>query len=93
MEEIKSTKIEYSIEGIDRLIRCHGQTVHDIYQLRMGLFKRIPDIILWPKCHDDVVKIVKFAYDLGIVLIPFGGGTSVSGAITVSFKAKNLRKK
>lgn len=79
---IKSSKIEYSIEGIDRLVRCHGQTVHDIYQLRNGLFKRIPDIIVWPKNHNEVVTIVKLAHELEIVLIPFGGGTSVSGAIT-----------
>lgn len=82
VEGIKKTKIDYSLDGMDRLIRCHGQTVFDIYQLRNGLFKRIPDIILWPKCHDEVVKIVKLAYELDIMLIPFGGGTSVSGAIT-----------
>lgn len=82
VEGIKNFKIENSIEGIDRLIRCHGQTVHDIYQLRNGDFKRIPDIVLWPKCHDEVVKIVKLAYELNVALIPFGGGTSVSGAIT-----------
>lgn len=82
VDGIKDSKIEYSIEGIDRLIRCHGQTVFDIYALRNGDFKRIPDIILWPKGHDEVVKIVKSAYELDIALIPFGGGTSVSGAIT-----------
>jgi alkyldihydroxyacetonephosphate synthase len=79
---VKDMKMEYSISGEDRLIRCHGQTVHDIYYLRSGKFKRIPDLILWPKCHDDVVKIVKLAHDNNVMLIPFGGGTSVSGSIT-----------
>lgn len=82
VEQIKKANIDYSIDGMDRLIRSHGQTVHDIYQLRNGQFNRIPDIILWPKCHNDVVKIVELAYELNVMLIPFGGGTSVSGAIT-----------
>lgn len=79
---IKKAKIECSIDGEDRLIRCHGQTVHEIYHLRRGEFKRIPDIVLWPRCHNDVVKIVELANNEDIVLIPFGGGTSVSGAVT-----------
>lgn len=43
--------------------------------------ERIPDVVVWPNNHEDVVKIVKFACDNGLVIIPFGGGTSVSGAI------------
>jgi alkyldihydroxyacetonephosphate synthase len=82
VESMKNSKIDFSINGEDRLIRCHGQTVHEIYHLRRGEFERIPDIVLWPKCHDEVVKIVKCAYENEVVLIPFGGGTSVSGAVT-----------
>jgi alkyldihydroxyacetonephosphate synthase len=82
VESIKSFKIDHSLDGMDRLIRSHGQTVHDVYIVRNGLYKRIPDIILWPKNHDEVVKIVKRANELDVMLIPFGGGTSVSGAIT-----------
>ncbi|KAG5671444.1 hypothetical protein PVAND_001640 [Polypedilum vanderplanki] len=79
---IKDMKMDYSVDGEDRLIRCHGQTVHDVYFVRANKFKRIPDLILWPKCHDDVVKIVKLADENNVMLIPFGGGTSVSGSIT-----------
>lgn len=74
---LKADKIDFSIDGEDRLIRCHGQTVHEIYHLRKGEFKRIPDVVLWPRCHDDVVKIVALANREETVLIPFGGGTSV----------------
>lgn len=82
VEEVKKAKIEFSVDGEDRLIRCHGQTVHEIYHLRKGEFKRIPDIVLWPRCHEDVIKIVELANEQEVVLIPFGGGTSVSGAVT-----------
>ncbi|XP_017791004.1 PREDICTED: alkyldihydroxyacetonephosphate synthase [Habropoda laboriosa] len=32
------------------------------------------------RCHEDVVKIIKLCARYGSVCIPFGGGTSVSGA-------------
>lgn len=82
LKGIKELKIDYSVNGEDRLIRCHGQTLHDIYTLRMGTYKRIPDLVLWPTCHEEVEKIVKLADELNVVLICFGGGTSVSGSVS-----------
>lgn len=81
-EEIKKLKIDYSIQGLDRLIRCHGQTMHDILKLRLNMYTRIPDLVLWPVSHEEVVDIVRLASEYDVVLIPFGGGTSVSGAVT-----------
>ncbi|XP_055858638.1 alkyldihydroxyacetonephosphate synthase [Episyrphus balteatus] len=80
--DIKSLKISHSDKGEDRLIRCHGQTLHDIYNLWRNAFERIPDIIVWPKCHNDVMTIISFAHKHNVVIIPYGGGTSVSGSIT-----------
>lgn len=82
MDEIKRSNIDHTTSGEDRLVRCHGQTVHEIFDVRNGNFKRIPDLILWPHSHDEVVIIVKLANDTNTVLIPYGGGTSVSGSIT-----------
>ena len=82
LQNIKLLKIDHSLNGEDRLIRCHGQTLHDIHTLRSGHFKRIPDLVLWPRSHNEVVEIVKLANKYNVVVIPFGGGTSVSGAVT-----------
>ncbi|XP_047995199.1 alkyldihydroxyacetonephosphate synthase [Leguminivora glycinivorella] len=71
-----------SVEGMDRLIRAHGQTLSDMAQLRSHSLPRIPDAVVWPECHDHVVKIVALATRHQFVIIPFGGGTSVSGSIT-----------
>lgn len=81
-EEIKNLNIHFSSSGVDRLIRSHGQTLADIYNLRTGIMNRLPDLIVWPTSHEDVVNIVRKANELNIVIIPFGGGTSVSGSIT-----------
>ncbi|CAO1427615.1 unnamed protein product [Diamesa serratosioi] len=82
LDGIKLLNVDHSLNGEDRLIRCHGQTLHDIHTLRCGNFKRIPDLVLWPKSHNEVVEIVKLANKYNVVVIPFGGGTSVSGAVT-----------
>ncbi|KAJ8683683.1 hypothetical protein QAD02_019475 [Eretmocerus hayati] len=80
LELVKKLGIDYSTSGVDRLVRAHGHSLREIYMLKQGLFKRIPDIVLWPKCHDDVVRIVRACVDHNVACIPFGGGTSVSGA-------------
>lgn len=79
-EEIKDMGISTSIDSLDRLVHSHGQTLHDINVLKKRTFTRIPDLVVWPSCHDDVVKIVQLADKCNLVIMPFGGGTSVSGA-------------
>ncbi|KAL0893330.1 hypothetical protein ABMA27_014921 [Loxostege sticticalis] len=77
-----------SVEGMDRLIRAHGQTLKDISCLRGNSFPRIPDAVVWPDSHGQVEQIVQCASRHRFVIIPFGGGTSVSGAITCPVKEK-----
>ncbi|XP_045875169.1 alkyldihydroxyacetonephosphate synthase, peroxisomal isoform X2 [Meles meles] len=78
LHELKETNISYSQEADDRVFRAHGHCLHEIFLLREGMFQRIPDIVLWPTCHDDVVKIVNLACKYNLCIIPIGGGTSVS---------------
>lgn len=35
-------------------------------------------------CHDDVVKLVNLANEHNVVIIPFGGGTNVTLALTLN---------
>ncbi|XP_042099609.1 alkyldihydroxyacetonephosphate synthase, peroxisomal isoform X1 [Ovis aries] len=78
LHDLKETNISYSQEADDRVFRAHGHCLHEIFLLREGIFQRIPDIVLWPTCHDDVVKIVNLACKYNLCIIPIGGGTSVS---------------
>lgn len=82
MQGLQQKKLNYSLEGIDRLIRSHGQTLYDIHSLLKGKMNRIPDIVVWPNSHEEVESLVKLATEFNVVVIPYGGGTSVSGAIT-----------
>uniref|UniRef100_A0AAF5PNU4 Alkylglycerone-phosphate synthase n=1 Tax=Wuchereria bancrofti TaxID=6293 RepID=A0AAF5PNU4_WUCBA len=76
-----SNNISFSNKSNYRLVRSHGHTVHDIANLRNGAVGRIPDIIVWPKNEEEVLTIIDGAMKFDVVIIPIGGGTSVTGAL------------
>uniref|UniRef100_A0A0N5C879 Alkylglycerone-phosphate synthase n=1 Tax=Strongyloides papillosus TaxID=174720 RepID=A0A0N5C879_STREA len=79
---LKENDISFTNGPQYRLVRSHGHTLHDMLMLRTGMPTRIPDIVVWPKCEMDVVKIVKAANKFNVVIIPIGGGTSVTNALS-----------
>ncbi|TKS67179.1 Alkyldihydroxyacetonephosphate synthase, peroxisomal [Collichthys lucidus] len=81
VEELKSTSIPFSLDAEDRVFRAHGHCLHEIFALREGKFGRVPDMVVWPNCHNDVVNIVELACKHNVCLMPYGGGTSVSSAL------------
>ncbi|GAA6108085.1 alkyldihydroxyacetonephosphate synthase, peroxisomal [Tachysurus ichikawai] len=81
VEELKAAGVALSTDPEDRVFRSHGHCLHEIFALREGRIGRIPDMVVWPSCHDDVVKIVELACKHNVCVIPFGGGTSVSSAL------------
>lgn len=66
----------------DRVHHAHGHTAEDIYRLRYGEFDRYPDVVIWPGKHEHVEAIVRAAQEHNVVIIPYGGGTSVSEALS-----------
>eukprot|EP00795_Rhopilema_esculentum_P012578 gene12578-3277_t len=81
LDAAKRNDILISMEAEERIVHGHGHTLHEIFALRHGKLQRIPDAVIWPKCHEEVVKVVQLASQYNVCLIPFGGGTSVSGAV------------
>lgn len=82
LQDLLITNISYSLNGNDRHFRCHGHTLQEAYKLYKGLsFERIPDIVIWPNNHKEVVQIVQMACLHNVVLIPYGGGTNVTRAL------------
>lgn len=78
---LKNTSMTFSFEGMDRLFRAHGHTLHDIALLRGGQFLRIPDVVVWPECHSHVEELVALAFKYNVAVVPIGGGTNVTGAV------------
>ena len=74
--ELKISKIEFSLDFNDRFHRCRGQAMKDFYILRYGKFERVPDVVVFPKSHEDVVLCVELANKFCAVIIPYAGGTN-----------------
>lgn len=81
VKSVKQTSIAFSVDDADRLCRAHGHTVHEAFILWSRDFERFPDIVLWPKSTAEVATIVRMAVKHNVVIIPFGGGTSVTGGL------------
>ena len=59
-----------------------GCTMEEVWAMRYAdKIERAPDLVIYPKSHTEVEMIVKTAVETNCVIIPYGGGTSVSGAL------------
>jgi len=65
-----------------RLRRGHGHHLEEIFHLLYGQLGRVPDVVVWPETDDEVAAVVALAREHGAVVIPYGGGTCVSMALT-----------
>jgi len=70
-----------STDPLTRLLHTRGQSFPDWVELRSGQIHSFPDGVAYPMSNEDVVNLIRFAYQSGIHIIPYGGGTSVVGHI------------
>ncbi|OGT78411.1 MAG: hypothetical protein A3J35_04420 [Gammaproteobacteria bacterium RIFCSPLOWO2_02_FULL_52_10] len=75
---------QYSTDTRDRLIHSHGQlSVDEVYRILYSpSLMRLVDLVVYPEQDADVKKIIDAANQHNVVLVPYGGGTNVSGALT-----------
>jgi alkyldihydroxyacetonephosphate synthase len=81
INEIKGKVFLISISAADRLDHGHGASFEDVYMLRYSKFPRVPDIVVYPQSVKEVELIVAAAARHNVVLIPYGGGTTVTHAV------------
>ena len=65
----------------DRVIHARGKSVRDLILQRRGELGRIPDAVVRPGGEDEVAALLRIAIELDAVVIPFGGGSSISGSL------------
>jgi alkyldihydroxyacetonephosphate synthase len=74
-----------------RLTHVVGKNYRDLWRIRKGIIVRAPDAVVLPESHDDCVKLMDAATKHNVVLIPYGGGTNVTGCIEPSpFETKRM---
>src|SRR5829696_9827050 len=70
-----------SDDAHDRVVHARGKSLRDLVRQRRGELGRIPDVVVRPGDEDAVAGIIRAALDADAVVIPFGGGTSISGSL------------
>lgn len=63
-----------------RIRHSGGRSTPDLLRLRTA-HQATPDAVVSPRDHDEVVRVLGFASEHDIAVVPFGGGTSVVGAL------------
>jgi alkyldihydroxyacetonephosphate synthase len=69
-------------EPLERASHAGGRSYRDLLRLRMGDLEDMPDAVLYPRETDEILKVLAFADEDGIAVVPFGGGTSVVGGVS-----------
>ena len=68
-------------DTLDRIVHTYGKSLRDLVRLRRAVIPRIPDVVLYPADEEQVRAIVDLAVAEDAVIIPFGGGTNISGSL------------
>jgi alkyldihydroxyacetonephosphate synthase len=67
----------------DRLAHARGQGLVDVLRVRMGAVPALPDAVCRPGTADEVTAVLRVCAERSIRVIPWGGGTSVTGGVNV----------
>jgi alkyldihydroxyacetonephosphate synthase len=70
-----------SLTAIDRVVHGRGKSLRDLVRQRRGEFDRLPDAVVRPANEAEVAAVLDAAIAADAVVIPFGGGTSISGSL------------
>jgi alkyldihydroxyacetonephosphate synthase len=70
-----------STDDHDRVVHARGKSLTDLVRQRRGDLGRLPDVVVRPGAEDDVAAVVRAALEEDAVIIPFGGGSSISGSL------------
>lgn len=67
----------------DRLAHARGQGLTDLIRLRSGTVPALPDAVVRPRNDAEVDGVLKRCAAAHVRVIPWGGGTSVTGGVNV----------
>jgi alkyldihydroxyacetonephosphate synthase len=70
-----------SVDPRDRVVHARGKSLRDLVRHRRGEIGRLPDVVVRPGDEEAVAAVLRAAIDGDIVVIPFGGGSNISGSL------------
>jgi alkyldihydroxyacetonephosphate synthase len=70
-----------STDALDRVVHARGKSLRDLIRQRRGDLPRLPDAVVRPGGEEEVAGLLQAAVRADAVVIPFGGGSSISGSL------------
>jgi alkyldihydroxyacetonephosphate synthase len=67
-----------------RCLHGHGQSFTDVVRAFRGEYPGAPDVVAEPRDAVEVAAVLDWCAEAGAVCVPFGGGTSVVGGVTLA---------
>ena len=64
-----------------RVFHTYGGAYRDVVRGFRGDFGAAPDLVAYPNTGEDVRRLLDWAIDARVAIIPYGGGTSVVGGV------------
>jgi alkyldihydroxyacetonephosphate synthase len=68
-------------DDLDRIVHTYGKSARDLLRIRAGDIPRVPDVVVYPGDEAEVQLIVDRVVAADAVLIPYGGGSNISGSL------------
>lgn len=68
-------------DPMDRVVHAYGKSLRDLVRVRAGDVGRPPDVVVYPAAEAEVERVVVDAVGADAVVIPFGGGSNISGSL------------
>lgn len=65
----------------ERVTHAVGRSLPDLLRLRRGALHSAPDAVVYPDNAEQVAAVLAVAAEIGVAVVPFGGGTSVVGGV------------
>jgi alkyldihydroxyacetonephosphate synthase len=70
-----------STDDHDRVVHGRGKSLTDLIRQRRGDLGRLPDVVVRPANEEEAAAVVRAALEEDAVVIPFGGGSCISGSL------------
>jgi alkyldihydroxyacetonephosphate synthase len=84
----------------ERVVHAYGKGFRDLFRLRHGSAIGAPDLVVYPESEREVCLTLRAAAEHDVMVIPFGGGSNISGCLermetgrmAVSLDMRRLRR-
>jgi len=71
--------VSKSVEEVAK--HSYGKHYEELLKLRLNIIDNPPDLVIYPRTSEEVEQIVKLCNNEKIAIVPFGAGSSVTGAL------------